>query len=265
MKHNATAALIELREHYQSLLAQCDQSSAYAKAQLKHVEALLLEALLPAPELPTHNATLIVDQPSPPKAIAPHPESAAAPDAASAPTPVAAAKPTPTEAIQRDTGIPVNPNPVTNSKGKAPASKPAIAKTPSTQTKGRDTVLALPTEYEGLRKIDAVALILENNPGNPIHIDTIIDKLYGTLPKDVHKAEKVRMSNVMARGIKDKLWKKAIAPGCYIATVGEPEPATAKASPKAPAKASRPRSSQSGNARKRPAKVPASLKAKKES
>ncbi|MGB8697882.1 MAG: hypothetical protein WCD18_00560 [Thermosynechococcaceae cyanobacterium] len=277
MNQNATAALIELREHYQSLFAQSDPSSAHAKVQLAHVEALLLEALLPTPELPTHNVTLIADQPAQPKAMAPHQESAPAAIATpsqpprksskpgkaiapSDPVPVASAEPMQPEAVQSDANIAVKFKPATKSQGKAPKSKAAIAQAPPTQPRSRDMVLALPAEYEGLRKIDAVALILESNPGNPIHTDTIIEKLYGHLPEDVHKAEKIRMSNVMARGIKNKLWKRAIAPGCYLVNLAEPQSVPAEA----PAKASKPRASQSENAKKRSDKAPALRKSKKE-
>jgi hypothetical protein len=82
----------------------------------------------------------------------------------------------------------------------------APTKVPS---RGRTQVLSLPAQYEGLSKIEAVAAVLEKNPGQAMHIETIIEQLYGTLTEAELQAEKVRMKNVMSRGVQRKLWSKA--------------------------------------------------------
>jgi hypothetical protein len=76
-------------------------------------------------------------------------------------------------------------------------------------TRGRTQVLSLPVQYSGLSKIDAVAKVLEENPGFIMHMDEIIEHLYGKLTDTELKAEKVRMKDVMTRGIQRKLWQKA--------------------------------------------------------
>ncbi len=91
------------------------------------------------------------------------------------------------------------------------------AKTATTQaaaprkssSRGREQVLSLPAEYAGLSKIDTVAKVLDENKGKVMHMDDIIEQLYGKLSGDDLKAEKVRMKDVMTRGVKRKLWRKA--------------------------------------------------------
>jgi hypothetical protein len=76
-------------------------------------------------------------------------------------------------------------------------------------SRGRAQVLSLPPQYTGLSKIEAVAKVLEENPGQVMHMENIIERLYGTLPETALTAEKVRMKDVMKRGIERKLWRKA--------------------------------------------------------
>jgi hypothetical protein len=104
----------------------------------------------------------------------------------------------------KPTASPAKPGrkPSTLPKNKAIASiKPA--------TRGRTQVLSLPAQYSGLSKIDAVAKVLEKNPGSVMHMDEIIEHLYGKLTDNELKAEKVRMKDVMTRGVQRKLWQKA--------------------------------------------------------
>lgn len=84
-------------------------------------------------------------------------------------------------------------------------------------SRGRDQVLPLPAEYEGLSKIDAVAAILSEHPGTIVHINDLIQRLYGTLTGEGLKAEKVRMKDVMTRGIRRSLWTRAVGvPSSYV-------------------------------------------------
>lgn len=92
--------------------------------------------------------------------------------------------------------------PSTSTQNKAIASlKPA--------TRGRTQVLSLPAQYSGLSKIDAVAKVLEENPGSVMHMEEIIEHLYGKLTDNELRAEKVRMKDVMTRGVQRELWQKA--------------------------------------------------------
>jgi hypothetical protein len=92
-------------------------------------------------------------------------------------------------------------------KSKTAATEAATPKKSS--SRGREQVLSLPAEYAGLSKIDTVAKVLDENKGKVMHMDDIIEQLYGKLSGDDLKAEKVRMKDVMTRGVKRKLWRKA--------------------------------------------------------
>ena len=61
----------------------------------------------------------------------------------------------------------------------------------------------------GLSKIDAVSKVLAEQSGTVMHIEDIIERLYGELPKAELKAEKDRMKDVMTRGVKRGLWSRA--------------------------------------------------------
>ncbi len=93
-------------------------------------------------------------------------------------------------------------------KSKTTAATNAISAKKSS-SRGREQVLSLPAEYAGLSKIDTVAKVLDENKGKIMHMDDIIEQLYGKLSGDELKAEKVRMKDVMTRGVKRKLWQKA--------------------------------------------------------
>jgi hypothetical protein len=92
-------------------------------------------------------------------------------------------------------------------------------------TRGRTQVLSLPAQYLGLSKIDAVAKVLEENSGSVMHMDEIIEHLYGKLTDNELKAEKVRMKDVMTRGVQRQLWQKAKGVPSSI-LVGEPTKST---------------------------------------
>jgi hypothetical protein len=100
---------------------------------------------------------------------------------------------------------------------------------PKTASRGRTQVLSLPAQYAGLSKIETVAKVLEENNGTVMHMDEIIEQLYGKLSGEDLKAEKVRMKDVMTRGVQRKLWNKAQGvPSSIVA--GEPKsPRAAKA------------------------------------
>ena len=97
-----------------------------------------------------------------------------------------------------------------------PGRKPGRPKTekaaviqPKQASRGREQVLSLPAEFEGLSKIESVSKVLSERPGTATHIEDIIKRFYGELSKDELKAEKDRMKDVMTRGVKRGLWSKA--------------------------------------------------------
>ena len=90
-----------------------------------------------------------------------------------------------------------------------PKTEKAAVSQPKQASRGREQVLSLPTEFEGLSKIEAVSKVLADQSGTVMHIEDIIERFYGELPKAELKAEKDRMKDVMTRGVKRGLWSRA--------------------------------------------------------
>ena len=90
-----------------------------------------------------------------------------------------------------------------------PKTEKAAVSQPKQASRGREQVLSLPDEFEGLSKIEAVSKVLAEQSGTVMHIEDIIERLYGELPKAELKAEKDRMKDVMTRGVKRGLWSRA--------------------------------------------------------
>ncbi|NJM76348.1 MAG: hypothetical protein HC852_11870 [Acaryochloridaceae cyanobacterium RU_4_10] len=102
---------------------------------------------------------------------------------------------------------------VAAAKAKAsPSEKPARGRQAAkTKAPGQSPRIILPmhSDFTGLSKIEAVEKVMAENAGNPVHIDTIIDRLFGKLSGPEAKAEKGRMKDVMNRGRDRKLWNKS--------------------------------------------------------
>lgn len=132
---------------------------------------------------------------------------------------------------------------------KVPAakSKTAAPKQPEiislqSKTQGTKIILPMHSDFDGLSKLHAVLKVMNENTGKVINVDDIIERLFGQLSLADYKAEKARMKDVMNRGVKGGLWRKAPAPLSFI--VGQPETNKAKvsgrkAAAKAPTKGAR--------------------------
>ena len=92
---------------------------------------------------------------------------------------------------------------------KSKAVQTATKATSAKSSRGREQVLSLPSEFEGLSKIEAVEKVLGEHPGSIVHMNDIIDRLYGELTGAELKAEKDRIKDVMTRGVKRGLWSRA--------------------------------------------------------
>ena len=123
----------------------------------------------------------------------------------------------PTEARESATSeSPVTPSASSKTSAAKSGRKPRRPKTerasvskPKQASRGREQVLSLPDEFEGLSKIEAVSKVLAEQSGTVMHIEDIIERVYGELPKAELKAEKDRMKDVMTRGVKRGLWSRA--------------------------------------------------------
>ena len=95
------------------------------------------------------------------------------------------------------------------SSGKSKADHTATKATSAKSSRGREQILSLPAEFEGLSKIEAVEKVLGEHPGSIVHMNDIIERLYGKLTGAELKAEKDRIKDVMTRGVKRGLWSRA--------------------------------------------------------
>jgi hypothetical protein len=81
--------------------------------------------------------------------------------------------------------------------------------------KERISLTVLPA-FEGMTKLDAIAAVLGQNPGEVLHKDTIIQILYGNLSIEDLKTERVRMDTCLRNGVKTNRWQKAPIPASYL-------------------------------------------------
>jgi hypothetical protein len=206
---NPTTALIELRRHYESIIAQCEYQLSEATAQLKHIDALLVNGLLQAQESP---ALAIEISPQERSALA------SALEVAFTPTELPASatpEPTPAPAI---------------------ASEPIAAK-PKPAQSGRIPRPLLPA-YEGLKRFDAIAKALQSTAGREMSIERLIGELFGNSSAADQKSETKRLYTLLYNGVKKGLWKKGKAPSSYRISqskVAENSQPTPPSKPTAPA------------------------------
>jgi hypothetical protein len=175
-----TPNLIELRHHYENVIAQSEYQVSQAKAQLAHIDALLVNGLLQVQALPPLKT-----------AIAPHQESVPALEPASS-----------TVSISAQVEAPID---LTDS---TPA--------PEAITPGNRVPRPLLPAYQGLKRLEAIAQVLQSTPGKEVTIDSLIPALFGTLSPAEHKAERLKLKTLLYQGEKLKLWQKGTAPSSYI-------------------------------------------------
>ncbi|MBD2435624.1 hypothetical protein [Nostoc sp. FACHB-110] len=72
------------------------------------------------------------------------------------------------------------------------------------------------SEYQSLRRIEAVEKLLQNHLGSVCHIDFIVRSLYGDLKPDVFKVAKGRVQSTLTYGKESGKWALIPGkPGCY--------------------------------------------------
>jgi hypothetical protein len=193
--------LISLKSQYEYALTEANSKSGYLREQLSHVNALLLNQLLPTRSL---------------KPLLPRVDSIAPTLAISAPIepvedqPVSTPSLTVTEPISVPNNVPVS-KPRTQ---KRTASK-SIPKAEKASTSKRNSLTPL-LAYQGLKKLDAIAQVLEAARNQEITIDSVVQTLYGNLSAAEHKAERLRMKTALFQGVQKGMWKKATTPSCYF-------------------------------------------------
>jgi hypothetical protein len=195
--------LISLKSQYEFALTETSSKAVYLREQLAHVNALLLNQLLPPSQLKPLTAKF----------------EAASTLALSAQIETVKEKPvltpsTVTESIS---------SPDTVAVSKPPAQKRASAKGASTKGTSKEEKVAskrnslpLLPAYQGLLKLDAIAKVLEAERNREVSIDTVVQTLYGNLSAAEHKAERLRMKTALFQGVKKGLWQKSTTPSHYL-------------------------------------------------
>jgi hypothetical protein len=202
---NPTTPLIELRHHYQNIIAQAEYQVTQAKSQIEHIDALLVNGLLQSQETNVLKANVILEMPA-----------------------LTAAS-----ANDFDSDAPASQPESKLSEPKVPAAKAAKAKAAKTQTgkaasssakstsSGRESFPLLPA-YQGMTKLEAIGQILSEQSGHVLHQDTIIQLLYGDLSPEVLKVESRRMRASLFQGVTKGLWQRAPKqPSSYIGKTGK--------------------------------------------
>jgi hypothetical protein len=188
IENNLTDSLIALKTQYERSLTEATTNASHLREQLSHVNALLLNHLLPS-----HGVV---------------------------PQPVQSELDVPVEAIAP---VPATEAPASDSSAQRlhKAKAPAIAKSPAqteakqAPAKSRKSFEVLPV-YQGMSKREAIAKVLEQHPGEVLHQDTIIQTLYGDLSPEDLKKERVRMDTSLRNGVKANKWKKTPVPASYV-------------------------------------------------
>jgi hypothetical protein len=218
--------LISLRDHYESVLSESERNAGHAREQLAHINALLVEQLVtPQAQLSAEFSTTAAT----PLALMSSTQNS---NGAPAIAPVAKVRPTNFSSISAEVeafaedddyaeheliDVPELPEPAPTVNreavklAKSQTSKPATSasKRPIAQkaSKPRSKLKLLPP-YDTMSKIDAIAKLMKDHPGEILKTDQIIHHLHGELSTNDLKAERLRVRDVLKRGIKRKLWAK---------------------------------------------------------
>ncbi len=195
----AFQSLIDLRSHYQTLHEQQQQKAVHAREQITHLNALLADQLVwQNQQLSIATSTLEAKQ----QAL------------------FGTAEPKNEESPQQvpDAKIKAHTPPPFNEQQVAESEEP---ETPDESNEDSDRLASTPKtrllpKYQNLTKIQAVEQLLQENQGSILHVDYIINQLYGISDAEAIKAEKPRMYDTLSQGTDKGLWDKVPdQPSCY--------------------------------------------------
>ncbi|WP_404786437.1 hypothetical protein [Altericista sp. CCNU0014] len=207
--------LIALKSQYEQALTEAEANAVHYREQLSHVNAVLLNQLVPTNGLPPLQARIETTVP----ALVFAPEVDASQD-----RPALAPAPEITEPAEPAAVLPTKPR----------AQKDKIEKSApdSERVTGKRVSLPLLPAYQGLKRLEAIAQILESQKGQEVTIDSITQSLFGDLSPAQHKIERLRLKTLMYQGVKLKLWEKAATPSSYLIS-GQPEKGKGRSNKKA--------------------------------
>lgn len=206
-EQSAINSLISLKSQYEQALAEAGTQAIHLREQLAHVNALLLNQLVPSNGGAPLQANLRSAEPVL-EMIAPTDYLALSPAIAEAPATV-------------------SETPKTKVSNRKPEAQPRPG--------GRTPRELLPA-YQGLKRLEAIAQALEAASGKEITIDALIHALFGNLSAAEHKSERLRLKTLMYQGEKRNLWKKGSAPSSYLvkSSTGKGKGRGSKAAPQSP-------------------------------
>ncbi len=193
--------LITLKSQYEYALTEANAKAVYLREQLAHVNALLINQLIPSNGAQPLQA---------------HVTNSAPMLAFSAPVETLGSDlSTQLSSLEVTESIPVPSNATVS---EPCTQKRAVSKTtpkPEKPIRKRNSLTLLPA-YQGLQKLDAIAQVLEAQAGQEVSIDSLVQTLYGNLSATEHKAERLRMKTAMFQGVKKGFWQKALTPSSYL-------------------------------------------------
>jgi hypothetical protein len=192
--------LISLRQQYEAQLSDAS-TSAFAREQLSHIYPLLVDQLQAGSGKTSGRgrraaAAVTEDTDEAPVVTRRGRGAAKTPKAPKAPK------------------VPRTPRaakaaPATNGRRGPKPGRPSTRVAKPKGTVGSRIKLTMANEYQGLSKIDAVGKIMEENRNQIVHMNDIIEKMFGTLDDKEMKAEQMRMKDTLIRGVRRGLWQKA--------------------------------------------------------
>jgi hypothetical protein len=193
--------LVGLKSQYQKALTEAEANAALYREQLSHVNALLLNQLVSTAQAPSLQVRI---------------ETTAVPSlVVDAETDALSHRP----ALAPASGvleINQSSNNVLPSKPRAQKGKVTKATPKSAPTTGKRVPSSLLPAYQGLKRLEAIAKVLESKQGEEVSIDSLIQSLFGDLSPAQHKIERLRLKTLMYQGVKLKLWQKAATPSNYL-------------------------------------------------
>jgi hypothetical protein len=185
-------SLIALKSQYERSLTEASTKASHLREQLSHVNALLLNQLLPSngvvPQLTQSAAEVSVIETI---ALA-SAQSVAASPAAEAP---------------------VSDRPKPNA---SPRKAKATAE-PAPSLGKRSTRPLLPA-YRGLTRLEAIAQLLQTTSGQDVTTDQVSEGLFGKLSAADHKAERKSLNTQLYQGVVRELWQKGTKTGTFLAS-----------------------------------------------
>jgi hypothetical protein len=198
--------LITLKSQYEYALTEANAKAVYLREQLAHVNALLINQLIPSSNGAQPLQANVTDL-APMLALSAQIETLGSDFSPQLPS----------LEVAEPISVPRNTTTVTPRKQKRAISKIAlkVAPKPEKPASKRHSLSLLPT-YQGLQKLEAIAQVLKAAAGQEVTIDSVVQTLYGNLSAAEHKAERFRMKTAMFQGVKKGFWQKAATPSSYL-------------------------------------------------